>query len=173
MDPGAVGVFMPAGILGYSLSNVLWSYLSDGPGNRILLLISGACYLLVPGLVLMAPHFSAAPTGTWLGIQTSPVFWWLILVFVLLGTSRAGQDLGHMNYLLELSPGRQYPTYYAFYALAGVPLSLLPMVGAVLIGKQGKYELGFAVALVFLAVMVWVLRGLREVRNIEGASAVG
>ena len=170
LDPAAIGVLMPAGVLGYSLSNLLWSYLSDGPGNRVLLVVSGACYVLVPALVLLCGHLSTQPTGQWLGIRTSPAFWTLLVTFVLLGTSRAGQDLGHTNYLLELSPGRNYPAYFAFYALAGVPLSLLPLLGAVVIGKQGNYEVGFLVALVLLGVMLWVLRGLREVRNAENGN---
>lgn len=171
LDPAAIGLLMPAGVLGYSLSNVVWSYLSDGPGNRVLLVVSGACYLLVPVLVLLAGHVSRQPTGHWLGIQVSPAFWTLLITFVLLGTARAGQDLGHTNYLLELSPGRHYPAYFAFYALVGVPLSLLPLVGAVIIGKQGNYEAGFIVALGLLFVMLWVLRGLREVRKADNGRA--
>ncbi|MCX7600032.1 MAG: MFS transporter [Armatimonadetes bacterium] len=170
LDPAAIGLLMPAGVLGYSLSNVIWSYLSDGPGNRVLLVVSGVCYLLVPALVLTAGHLSSQATGQWLGIPTSPAFWALLITFVLLGTARAGQDLGHTNYLLELSPGRHYPAYFAFYALAGVPLSLLPLAGAVIIGKRGNYEAGFLAALALLGAMLWVLRGLREVRKAENGN---
>ena len=160
----AVAVFLIVRVLAYSASNVVWSYLSDGPGNRILLVVSGLCYLLVPGLVLVAPHLNTEPGAMFLGVQTSTAFWWMLLVFGVLGTASAGQDIGQMAYLLEMSPEGSRPTYLALYYLMGVPLAMLPLVGAAIIGHHGRYEIGFATSLILVSAMVWVLQGLGEVR---------
>ncbi len=170
VDPEAVGIFLPVSVLAYSLSNVLWSYLSDGPGNRILLVTSGLCYLVVPAMGLAAPLWSSQPAGTFLGVATSPAFWWMLAVFVVAGVSRAGQMVGHTNYLLELSPERSRQTYLSFYYATSVPLSFLPVLGAVLIGEEGRYEIGFAITLLLSALMLWVLYGLREVREDESGT---
>jgi hypothetical protein len=58
------------------------------------------------------------------------------------------------------------------YYLVGVPLSMLPLVGAAIIGRHGNYEIGFATSLILVSAMVWALRGLREVRHVDGARAV-
>ena len=160
----AVAVFLIVRVLAYSASNVLWSYLSDGPGNRILLLMSGLCYLLVPGLMLIAPQMNTSPGALFLGVQTSPALWWMLLVFAVLGVASAGQDIGQMAYLLEMSPEGSRPTYLALYYLLGVPLAMLPLVGAAIIGHHGRYEIGFATSLIMVSAMVWVLQGLGEVR---------
>ncbi len=176
IEQEAVGIFLSVMVLAYSLSNVLWSYLSDGPGNRILLLISGACYLAVPAMALTAPFIPAQPTVGFLGLQAGPVFWWILAAFALSGLAKAGQMMGHTNYLLELSPEPSRPTYLSFYYATGLPLTFLPIVGAVIIGQEGRYELGFAFSLIISVLMLWVLRGLREVRvnnNGEGHSSSG
>jgi MFS family permease len=126
--------------------------------------VSGLCYLLVPGLVLIAPQLNTNPGAMFLGVQTSPALWWMLLVYAVLGIASAGQDVGQMNYLLEMSPEGSRPTYLALYYLMGVPLAMLPLVGAAIIGRHGHYEIGFATSLILVSAMVWVLQGLGEVR---------
>lgn len=165
IDPAAVGMFLGASVLAYSLSNVVWSYLSDGPGNRILLVISGACYVAVPAMALLAPFLPREGAFHVLGIEASTAFWWMMGAFALAGVSKAGQMMGHTNYLLEMSPARSRPTYLSFYYASGLPLTFLPVLGAVLIGEEGRYEVGFAISLLLSVLMLWVLFGLREVRE--------
>ncbi len=161
----SVGAFMVASVLAYSFSNVLWSYLSDGPGNRILLLISGACYLAVPATALVAEYLPAEPAPQILGLPASARFWWMMLVFVLMGLSKAGQMMGYTNYLLEISPESSRPTYLAFYYVTGLPMAFLPVLGAAIIGEAGRYTIGFVAALLLSALMIWFISHLHEVRQ--------
>jgi MFS family permease len=124
-------------------------------------------------MVLLAPFFSTASVGKFLGVDTSPAFWWMSLVFVASGVSRAGQMIGHTNYLLELSPERNRQTYLSFYYATGAPLAFLPMLGAVLIGEKGNYVMGFAISLLLSVLMLWVLYGLHEVRGDANGTSSG
>jgi Na+/melibiose symporter-like transporter len=134
----AVGLFLAASVLVGSLSNLVWSYLSDVRGNRRALVVSGACYVLVALAALAAYLLPTRPTGQWLGVPTSPALWWIC-------------------------PRASRQTYLAFYYLVTTPLTLWPVAGAAVIGQQGRYGAGFAGAAVLSAAMLLVVLRLREV----------
>jgi MFS family permease len=159
----AVGLFLAASVLVGSLSNLVWSYLSDVRGNRRALVVSGACYVLVALAALAAYLLPTRPTGQWLGVPTSPALWWMLGVFALSGAAFAGQAISGTNYLLEICPRASRQTYLAFYYLVTTPLTLWPVAGAAVIGQQGRYGAGFAGAAVLSAAMLLVVLRLREV----------
>ncbi len=165
VDPQGVGLFVSASVLALSLSNILWSFISDGPGNRLLLSLASGVYILVPAMALAAPLLPSQPTGQFMGMAVSPATWWMLAIFAVGGIAQAGMIIGMTNYLLELSPEPRRPTYLAFFYLARMPMAFWPLAGAALIGEAGRYEVAFAAALVIAVLMVGAALRLEEVRD--------
>ncbi|MBC7287946.1 MAG: MFS transporter [Armatimonadetes bacterium] len=165
VDPQGVGLFVSVSVLALSLSNILWSRISDGPGNRLVLSVASAIYVLAPIMALTAPLFPTQSSGHFLGMAVSPAMWWMLGIFGVSGFAQAGLTIGITNYLLELSPEPQRLTYLAFFYLSSLPNAFWPIAGAALIGEGGRYLAAFAFALVLaMAMLVNALR-LDELRE--------
>lgn len=162
----AVGLFVVCKVLTYSLSNLLWSRVSDYSGNRRLLILSAFMSLVALGLVLVV-HLLPATSLQLLGHHVSLRVAFVGLIFACFGFSNAGQEIGYTNFLLELIPERKRPTYLSVYYLFWLPLCWVPLLGAVLIGSKGNFMLGFSIAFFLCLVMIWYTFRLREVREVE------
>ena len=160
----AIGLFLGLKLLSFSGSNLLWSYLSDARGNRVVLLIASALGLCVPVMALLSPLIPASDVHTAGWLELSSRGWFILAIFMTVGASSAGLALGLMNYLLEIIPERLRSTYLGFYYSTGLPLAFVPVLGAVLIGARGQYALGFAVSVAAAVVMLVLAIRLREVR---------
>jgi MFS family permease len=164
--PAAVGLFLGAKVLTYSLSNILWSRVSDQQGNRQLLVLSSLISLLAMGLLLGVRFL---PDGYLLTVAGLPLSWrgaLICLVFAAIGFSNSGQEIGYTNFLLEMLEERKRSVYLGFFYLFLAPLCWVPLVGALLIGQHGHFLLGFHLsAFLILAMVVYTFR-LREVREI-------
>ena len=142
-----VGLFLVARVLSFSGASILWSYISDNIGNRLLLIVSGVCALVLPAMILLAPRIpQTALLGGSSGIDLRGGYF--LLVFVVAGLFLSSQFLGQTNYLLEISDGRTRPTYLGFYFSVLIPLAWMPLVGSLIIGNAGRYHLGFVLSLV-------------------------
>ncbi len=142
----AAGMFLAAMVLGRSAANILWGYISDRLGNRLLLLITSIIGALLPPLVLLSkfiPPFPFAWAGNLVPDLTTA---YLFLIFMLIGATQSGQNVGQTNYLLEVAPQVKRATYLGFFYTVLVPASFAPFIGSLIIGTGGRYELGFAVA---------------------------
>ncbi len=165
--PAAVGLFVICKVLTYSLSNLLWSRVSDYNGNRRLLILSAFVALLALSLVLVVHLLPATPLYLFGRPQVDLRVAFVGLIFACFGFSNAGQEIGYTNFLLELIPERRRPTYLAVYYLFWLPLCWVPVLGALLIGSQQRFMLGFSLAMLLCVTMVAYTFRLREVRETE------
>jgi MFS family permease len=162
--PAVVGLLLALKVLTYSLSNLLWSRVSDQIGNRRLIVASAwlclATMLMVLAVRFLPPTYVVTVVGLRLTYQTLL----LCLIFACLGFAAAGQEIGQSNFLLELSPLRKRPTYLGFYFLVLLPLCWVPFVGSLLIGQTGRFLTGFTISALLAAGMAFYSLHLKEVR---------
>jgi MFS family permease len=165
LSAGAVGIFLIARQLAFSLSSFLWSYISDARGNRLLLLITSALVVLIPVEMLAAPLVPPGSTVAVAGVIISAPVGYLTAVFVLMGLASGGLELGYNNYLMEVAPPRKRSSYLGFLSTLNLFLSWTPLAGALLIGSANRFALGFALATVAAVVCLYNVIRLGEVRE--------
>jgi hypothetical protein len=134
LDPGAAGVFLAIQMLGFVISNLLWGSLSNRIGNKIVL-------VLVSGIAVVSPLLAVLSARClWLGNT-----WGFGTVFFFLGFTLSGIQLGQTNYLLDVSPEAERPTYVGFMNTLLAPVLLLSMLGGYIIEMTSFETLFFAV----------------------------
>jgi MFS family permease len=134
LGAGAAGVFLSIQMVGMILSNILWGTLSDRIGNKIVL-------VLVSGVALVSPLLALLSTRCeWLGNT-----WCFGIVFFFLGFALSGIRLGQTNYMLDVSPEAERPTYLGFMNTFLAPVLLLSMVGGFVIERTSFETLFFTV----------------------------
>ena len=84
---------------------------------------------------------------------------WPILVFVagLVGATTAGRGVGFSSALLEIAPADRRPTYAATYALLGLPVAAMPLIGGIIV-KWLSFEALFGLTALLLVCAVEVVR---------------
>jgi MFS family permease len=131
---GMVGIFLSAQMLGSVLSNILWAYLSDFIGNKKVIQISILLGLMVPLIALLTP------------IHLSKVF---IPLFVLIGFTITGQIIGNTNFLLDIAPAKDRPTYISLRGTLRLPVVLFPLIGGTII-RYASYHFLFIITILVL-----------------------
>jgi MFS family permease len=116
------------------VSNVVWGYISNRRGNKLVLVAVSGVAVLCPVLALLGVHFLPGLPLVSLGA-----------VFFLIGSSWGGLGLGYNNYLLDVSPDDQRPAYLGFMNTFLAPALLLSAVGGLIIDWT-SYEVLFAIA---------------------------
>ncbi|NPV48903.1 MAG: MFS transporter [Armatimonadetes bacterium] len=165
VTPAAVGLFLGAKVLTYSLSNILWSRVGDQYGNRRLLVLSAMISLVSVALLLGVRFLPAQPVVAVAGLPLSWRGVLICLIFAGIGFSSSGQEIGYTNFLLEMIEERKRSVYLGFFYLYLAPLCWVPLLGAVLIGEHGKFMLGFWISAILTLVMTVYTFRLREVRD--------
>jgi MFS family permease len=153
LEAGAVGVLLSTQMAGSVISNLLWGALSNRSGNKIVLELVSAVAILAPGLAVATSHTPA--------LQNLHAFG---LVFFFLGFALSGIKLGYTNYMLDVSPDAERPTYLGFMNTFLAPVLLLSALGGYLIEKTNYEFLFLAVAAAALAALVFSLQ-LEEPRR--------
>jgi MFS family permease len=134
LDPGTAGVFLSVQMVGFVISNILWGSLSNRIGNKIVLVLVSGVAVLSPVLAILSNRIM------WLGST-----WSFGIVFFLLGFTLSGVRLGQTNYMLDVSPEAERPTYLGFMNTFLAPVLLLSMLGGYIIEKASFETLFFAV----------------------------
>lgn len=100
-----LGVRSFAGIV----SNLFWARISDGFGNRKLIILTNVMGLATPLIVLIIGVVNRLQPGAsgWLGYIYA-------LVFLTAGAYSSGSGIGITNYVLDLAPEEARPLYLAF-----------------------------------------------------------
>lgn len=93
-----LGTFITFEAGGYIVTNLLWATLSNRVGNRIVLRLVSLPMLIAPILVLL---YSYLPLSTAL----------YGFVFFCVGATDSALGIGGLNYLIEISPEHDRPTY--------------------------------------------------------------
>jgi MFS family permease len=109
---------IPAGMLGLYLavrsgaeiaSNLLWARISDGLGNRRVIILTNALGLATPAIVLIIGLINRLQPGA-----SHLLSYAFALIFLTAGVYSAGSGIGITNYVLDLAPEEKRPLYLAF-----------------------------------------------------------
>lgn len=149
MPAEEIGLLIAAQMAGAIGSNLLWGWLSDRFGNRSVIRLTAAATLAIPALALFA--------GT--------AGWQLLApLFVLVGVVSSGSKIGFVNYVLEIAPAPERPTYIALSGTLGGLLALLPILGGWVV-DVASYRLAFWISLAAAAGAVAVSMRLKCLRT--------
>lgn len=144
-----VGWFTAVLLAASTVFNLLWGWLADRRGHKVVLVAGLVSMLLAMPLSLLLP--------------SPPAY---ALVFVLLGAANSASSLSRLAIMLEFAPEATRPTYVGLASVAGAPLALIgPLVGGALADRAG-YAPAFALYGLAGAVALWLLiRRVREPRR--------
>lgn len=158
IDSAAVGIFVSIQMIGSIISNLMWGHLSNRRGNKIVL-------VLVSGLALVAPSLT-------LFVWVSPIFrtiFWFGWIFLFMGFALSGIQLGYTNYMLDVSPEGERPTYLGFMNTFLSPVFLLSALGGYVIEKV-SYEALFLMSVAAGALSLFLALQLEEPRQRSDAN---
>jgi MFS family permease len=131
LEPSAVGIFLSIQMVGMVISNILWGALSNRVGNKIVLELVSAVAVVSPVITILSNF--VLPLQSTLGFG---------IVFFFLGFTLSGVTLGYSNYMLDVSPEAELPTYLGFMNTFIAPVLLLSSLGGFVI-ERTSYEVLF------------------------------
>jgi MFS family permease len=153
LAPGSVGILLSIQMIGAFLSNLLWGHLSNHRGNRIVLILVSAVAIACPLVTILGVLCLPGPPIVAFG-----------LAFFLIGVAWSGLSLGYTNYILDVSPVAERPTYLGFMNTFLSPVLLLAAVGGFII-ERSSYEVLFVTAIVAAAGALVASLELEEPRH--------
>ncbi len=130
-EASSVGIFLSIQMVGMVLSNILWGALSNRVGNKIVIVLVSAVAVISPLVTLLSNVYPSLQGMLGFGI-----------VFFFLGFTLSGIRLGYANYMLDVSPEAERPTYLGFMNTFIAPVLLLSSVGGFVI-ERTSYEVLF------------------------------
>lgn len=151
-----IGIFISAQMAGSILSGLLWGYVGDKHGNRLVIRLASLAALMTPGLALTASLM------THTGLDSLAILPYLLL-FASIGSTLSGMWLGFTNYLLELVDDSNRPTYIGMMNTLIAPFTFLPLLGGVLV-QFLSHEVLFAATMVMLLAGNVLAKALPEPR---------
>jgi MFS family permease len=152
LDPGAAGVFLSIQMVGFVVSNILWGSLSNRIGNKIVLVLVSGVAVVSPLLAIMSNRVPCLGNSTCIGVA-----------FFFLGFTLSGIRLGQTNYMLDVSPEAERPTYLGFMHTLLAPIWLLSMLGGFIIERSSFEALFIAVMVAAVLALILAIR-LQEPR---------
>ncbi|MBC8145038.1 MAG: MFS transporter [bacterium] len=139
-----VGLFISWEFAGMIVANIVWGFLSNRIGNRVLLITVCTLAALVSlGTML----FDAAALPTWI----------FGMVFFLSAAVDSGSGTGGINYALEIVPEAERPTYIGLmHSLLAGALILAAITGSLrdVIGYVGLFGVTAVVAIIALIIAI-------------------
>ncbi len=153
------GTYLIVSTVSNIASTYLWGQVSDRIGNRAVIrlvcLLGGMAPLLALAAAPINRHWGGSPGLT---VVT------LGLVFVLLGVSRTGMNMGGMTFLLDVAPANDRTIYIGFTnTLVGIA-SLVTILGGVVVDALG-YVVLFSLAVVLYVAAGVAITGAAEPRR--------
>lgn len=160
---GTVGVFLSAQIAGGFVYSIIGGYLLERFGSRLTTNIEAVLAVVPPVLGLTAGLF--LPGG-------SPIFTaFYLLLFAFMGAANNSYMMGHMNYLLEMSPEDQRSIYVGLSNTIEGYIIVVPLLGGLLVNLL-SYELVFLLTALCIAPTLLLSLRLNEPRKRARAAAV-
>lgn len=173
------GILVAAMRLSRVATSVLWGRLADRRGYRSPMLGAGAFFLLSPVLALLAPALPRAFRLPIPGLRYAldlPLIVYL-LALVALGTGMQGGIIGGTRFLIRTAPPHRRLSYVGFMNTITAPLTLLPLLGAVVANTFGMTALFAALiaggALSIAAALYMRPEGATDDANQNGDPASG
>lgn len=147
----AVGWYTAALLAASTVFNLLWGWLADRRGHKVVLIAGVTSLLLAMPFALLLPN-----------PQTYG------LIFVLLGASNSANSLSRLAIMLEFAPEEHRPTYVGLASVANAPLALVgPLLRGVIADRSG-YAPAFAIYFLAGIVTLWLLIArVREPRRAD------
>lgn len=152
LPDGQAAAFTISMLIGQAISNLIFGWLADRKGHKLVLELSTLCGALAVGIASIAP---------------SPV--WFHIVFALAGASAAGFMLSGIMIVFEFCEPEIRPTYIGLNnSVMGVFAALTPLLGgwlAITVGYQALFMISFIIGLAGLALLRWTVRDPRHVNR--------
>jgi MFS family permease len=156
LPPETVGLFTAAQTAGRIIASLGLGRLSQRVGSHRVIQVATAVSLTAP-LTALALSWADAGAGT----ATIAIYAW---VYIVIGVVDSARMLGFINYILELAPAGQRPTYIGLFNTISGVLVLLPTAGGFLLGVT-SYNVLFALTAAVLAVGYLLSRRLPPARQ--------
>ena len=165
------GVFVGCMAASRLLSSLLWGRLSDRRGNRLCLMLSAGCFCLGPAAALLAPRLPSVFELSLLFVPM-PVDLRLLAylgALCLAGLALEGQVIGLNAFMLESAPADRRPSYVAFLNTVTFPLTFLPALAGLIVGRSTVRLDALFAFVAFSGVLTFAAgRRLTEVREDAG-----
>ena len=156
LPPEVVGFFLSAQVGAGVLLGLIMGYLQERTGSQRVIQLSTVMGLMAPVGALLIPRL--VPVG---GV----VFLWVYaLIFVGMQGVMSAMTLGFMNFILEIAPREEEPTYVGLANTLGALMLLYPLLGGVLLERVSYSGLFTATALTIGAALIMAM-GLRKPRT--------
>ena len=163
VSASAIGWFLSAQVAGGLLCSLVLGYLLERYGSRLTTNVEAALVLVPPLLAIVAGLFLPGESPWFVLVY--------LLVFVFLGAMNNSFMLGHMNYILEMSPEDKRPLYVGLSnTLAGL-LVIVPLLGGWLVDVL-SYEPLFVLTVLFVSPGLRLTARLQEPRQRVAAAAI-
>jgi len=139
-----VGILLLAQMVGSILSNLIWGYLADFAGSKKVIQISTLVGFITPLIAF--------------GISPSRPRLFLVLLFVFTGFFIAGRRIGISNFLLDIAPAKNRPTYVGVNGSLSIIVAFFPLIGGVIVQNM-SYD--FLFILTFVIVFIGFVLSLQ------------
>ncbi len=159
LAPGTVGLFTVVQTVGSILASLFFGWLGERAGNQRIIQVATALGLTAP-LVGLALFFLRAPGSA----AVTAIFAWAFLAG---GAVLSASMLGFYNYILDLAPTRQRPTYIGLFNTVTGLLVPLPLLGGLLL-QNTSYGVLFAATALGLLAATGLSLTLPSVHRIRG-----
>ncbi len=149
MDASVVGPLMVVTSLVTVLMTIYYGWLGRTKGNRAVVVLAGRLGAFSPALALCA---GLAPEIRLAGFDVR--FLLIVVALVFSRVAMFAMSVGRNNYLLDIAPPAERPTYVGFWMTAALVTTVLPMLAGVVADTLGYLPVfaacvaGGAVALV-------------------------
>ena len=151
MELGMVGIFLSIQMAGGMISNIIWAHLSDFKGNKLVIVLTSLIGFLIPLMALLIP------------VRHPALF---ILIFAAVGVFINGRNIGSTNFLLDIAPAKDRPTYIGLKGTLALPIVIFPIIGGV-ITQYFSYETLFIITTIFTVGGFIVSCTLKEPRRLN------
>lgn len=151
----AIGLFVSLQVGASVLFGVFMGYVNERTGSRRVIQLSTAIGLMAPLGALLIPRLTSA--------RGAAFVWVYGLVFVGLQGVASSMMLGFMNFVMELAPRDEGPTYVGLANTLGAILLFYPLLGGILLERISYSGLFSLTALVICLALLLGTR-LREPR---------
>jgi MFS family permease len=143
----AVGTFLAVQMVGFVLSNLLWAYISDYKGNKLVVGLTGLVSFLIPIIALISKNN----------------FILFSLTFLFIGFSFSGMSVGYTNFILDQAPEKERPAYLGLNGTLTFPVLTYSLIGGILIKFISYQTLFIITALLILSGLFFAYK-LKEPR---------
>jgi MFS family permease len=150
-----IGFFVSVQVGSGVVLGLLMGYIHEWAGSKRVIQLATVMGLMAPVSALLVPRLVPAGSALFL--------WAYAAIFVgLQGVMSAGM-LGFMNFIMEIAPAEEEPTYVGLANTLGALLLIYPLLGGVLLGRI-SYPGLFTVTALSIGGAFLLAAGLREPR---------